>query len=36
MAEVMVEMGLWKGIPNDLVSYTDQRFIIKATGNRQP
>ncbi len=36
MAEVMVEMGLWKGIPKDLVSYTDQRFIIKATGNRQP
>lgn len=36
MAEVMVEMGLWKGIPKDLVSYTDQRSIIKATGNRQP
>jgi len=31
MADVMVEMGLWKSMPTDLASYTDQRFIIKAT-----
>ncbi|MBL4760347.1 MAG: ABC transporter substrate-binding protein, partial [Mariprofundaceae bacterium] len=34
MAAVMVEMGLWKSMPMDLASYTDQRFIIKATENK--
>jgi len=32
MASLMVEMGLWKSIPADLKSYTDQRFILKASG----
>lgn len=32
MADVMVEMGLWKDIPSDLSNYTDQRFILKASG----
>jgi len=32
MADVMVEMGLWKNIPIDLQSYTEQRFILKASG----
>lgn len=31
MAKVMVEMGLWKDIPEDLSSYTDQRFILEAS-----
>jgi len=34
MAAVMVEMGLWPDIPDNLASYTDQRFIIKATAVR--
>lgn len=32
MAEVMVEMGLWKDIPENLNAYTEQSFIIKASG----
>jgi len=32
MADVMVEMGLWKDIPTNLQDYTDQRFILKASG----
>jgi len=32
MAEVMVDMGLWNDIPEDLNEYTDQRFIRKASG----
>ncbi len=32
IADVMVEMGLWKDIPADLPDYTDQRFILKASG----
>ncbi len=32
MADVMVEMGLWKDIPTDLKNYTEQRFILKASG----
>lgn len=35
MADVMVEMGLWKSVPTDLASYTDQEFIIKATKNQR-
>jgi len=35
MADVMVAMGLWKSMPTDLASYTDQRFIIKATDKLQ-
>jgi len=31
MAAVMVEAGLWRDIPGDLASYTDQRFILKAS-----
>ncbi len=31
MADVLVEMGLWKDIPDDLSKYTDQRFILKAS-----
>jgi len=31
MATVMVEMGLWKDIPEDLNEYADQRFILKAS-----
>ncbi|ATX79322.1 ABC-type nitrate/sulfonate/bicarbonate transport system, substrate-binding protein [Mariprofundus aestuarium] len=31
MADVMVEMGLWKDIPDNLAEYTDQRFILKAS-----
>jgi len=34
MAAVMVGMGLWKTIPKDLASYTDQRFILQATKNQ--
>jgi len=30
MAELMVEMGLWKGMPGDLANYTDLRFIHQA------
>jgi len=30
MAEVMVEMGLWKDMPNDLKNYTDLTFIKRA------
>jgi len=32
MAEVMVEMGLWEDIPDNLPDYTDQRFILQASG----
>jgi len=32
MADVMVEMGLWKDIPEKLSAYTEQRFIRKASG----
>ncbi len=32
MAEVMVEMGLWKDMPDNLPDYTDQRFILQASG----
>ncbi len=32
MADVMVEMGLWKDVPEDLAAYTDQRFILRASG----
>lgn len=35
MADVMVEMGLWKTLPKDLASYSDQRFIFQATKNKQ-
>jgi len=31
MADVMVEMGLWKDVPEDLDEYTDQRFILRAS-----
>ncbi|MDX8405428.1 MAG: ABC transporter substrate-binding protein [Mariprofundus sp.] len=31
MAGMMVEMGLWKSLPDDLAAYTDQRFILKAS-----
>jgi len=31
MADVMVEMGLWKNVPDDLAEYTDQRFILNAS-----
>jgi NitT/TauT family transport system substrate-binding protein len=31
MAKVMVEMGLWKDIPNNLHQYAEQRFIINAS-----
>jgi len=31
MADVMVEMGLWKDIPKNLSDYTDQSFILKAS-----
>jgi len=31
MADVMVEMGLWKDLPADLNTYIDQRFILKAS-----
>ncbi|WP_161595174.1 ABC transporter substrate-binding protein [Mariprofundus erugo] len=31
LAEVMVDMGLWKELPENLADYTDQRFILKAT-----
>jgi len=34
MADVMVEMGLWQDIPENLADYTDQRFILKASGQR--
>jgi len=34
MAAVMVEMGLWTDIPDDLADYADQRFIIKASAAR--
>jgi len=34
MADIMVEMGLWKDIPADLADYTDQRFIIKASAQQ--
>ncbi len=33
MADVMVEMGLWKDIPENLHDYTDLRFILKASGS---
>ena len=36
MAKVMVKMGLWKDIPNDLHTYTDTSFIRKATVLTQP
>jgi len=32
MGDVMVEMGLWKDIPTNLQDYTEQRFILKASG----
>ncbi len=32
MADIMVEMGLWKDIPENLSGFTDQRFILKASG----
>ncbi|GAV19462.1 NitT/TauT family transport system substrate-binding protein [Mariprofundus micogutta] len=32
MADVMVEMGLWPDIPENLSDYTEQRFILKASG----
>jgi len=31
MADVMVEMGLWKDIPGNLAEYADQRFILRAS-----
>ncbi len=31
MADVMVEMGLWKDMPKNLSAYTDQSFILKAS-----
>ena len=31
MANMMVEMQLWKSIPPDLQNYTDQRFILNAS-----
>ena len=34
MADVMVEMGLWKSIPENLSGFTDQRFILKASGKQ--
>ncbi|VAX24473.1 hypothetical protein MNBD_NITROSPINAE02-843 [hydrothermal vent metagenome] len=37
MANVMVEMGIWKDIPADLGKYTDLRFIketLKSAGNK--
>jgi len=34
MADVMVEMGLWEDVPEDLVQYTDQRFILRASGQQ--
>jgi len=34
MADVMVEMGLWEDVPDDLVQYTDQRFILRASGQQ--
>jgi len=34
MADVMVEMGLWKDVPEDLSEYTDQRFILRASGQQ--
>ncbi len=30
MAEVMVEMGLWRDLPDDLDNYSDSRFIVRA------
>ncbi|MBN4060757.1 ABC transporter substrate-binding protein [bacterium AH-315-I20] len=35
MAKIMVDMGLWKDIPNDLHTYTDTSFIQKATALTQ-
>jgi len=32
MADIMVDMGLWKDIPKDLHDYTDQHFILNASG----
>ena len=32
MADVMIEMGLWQDLPDNLADYTDQRFILKASG----
>jgi len=31
MADVMVEMGLWKEVPSDLSRYTDMHFILHAS-----
>jgi len=35
MAKAMVDMGLWKDMPHDLHTYTDTRFIRKATALTQ-
>jgi len=34
VAEVMVEMGLWKDMPGNLGDYTDQSFILKASAQQ--
>jgi len=34
MADVMLEMGLWKDVPEDLTGYADQRFILKASARQ--
>ncbi|WP_161957629.1 ABC transporter substrate-binding protein [Mariprofundus sp. EBB-1] len=34
MADVMIEMGLWKDMPDNLSDYTDQSFILNASGVR--
>jgi len=34
MAARLVEMGLWKDTPEDLVKFTDLRFVKQAAGNK--